>query len=82
METQVKAGGKKDCSTEYSAWFDRSVVLVVLIRGCDVPVRCNIVGESLADVRVHIEPGWEMDIPKDLILAVEDDTVAQDTRIN
>jgi hypothetical protein len=74
METQVKAGRKKDYSIAYSALFNKSVVLVVLIRGCDVPVYwyCSIVGESVAAVRVRIDPGWEMDVQKNLILAVEE----------
>jgi hypothetical protein len=43
---------------------------------------CSIVGESVADVRVRIQPGWEMDVRKELILAVEEDAVALDTRVN
>jgi bisphosphoglycerate-dependent phosphoglycerate mutase len=43
---------------------------------------CHIVGESLADVRVRIQPGWEMDVRKDLILAVEEVVIAAKDRVN
>jgi hypothetical protein len=51
-------------------------VVLVVIRQCHVPMRCRIVGESTADVRVRLEPGWEMDVRKDLILATEDVVIA------
>jgi hypothetical protein len=74
--------GTKDSSPVYSVWFEKSVVLLVVVRQCLVPVPCSIVGESVADVRVRITPGWEMDIRKELILAVEEYVVASDSRIN
>ena len=43
---------------------------------------CSIVGESATGVRVRIQPGWEMEVRKELILAVEEDAVAQDIRAN
>jgi hypothetical protein len=72
--------GKK--SPAYSAWFGKSVVLLVAIRQCRVPMPCSIVGESVAAVRVRIRPGWEMDLRKELILAVEEYVAAPDIRIN
>ncbi len=72
----------KDSSAVYSAWFGKPVVLLVVIRQCHVPVPCRIVGESVADVRVRIQPGWEMDVRKELILAIEEDAVALDARVN
>lgn len=75
--------GTKQISPLYSAWFGKPVVLLVLVRQCPIPMPCRIVGESVADVRVHIQPpGWEMDVRKELILAVEEDAVALDTRVN
>jgi hypothetical protein len=76
------AEGTKNFSPAFSAWFGKPVVLLVVIRQCPVPVPCSIVGESVADVRVRINPGWEMDVRKELILAVEEDAVVQDSRIN
>lgn len=76
------AEGRKDFSPVFSAWLGKSVVLVVAIRQCPVPMPCSIVGESVAEVRVRIKPGWEMDVRKELILAVEEDSGGQDSRIN
>ena len=67
---------KKDFSPLYSSWFGKPVVMLVDIRQHHVPMLCRIVGESVADVRVRIHPGWEMDVRKELILAVEEDAIA------
>jgi hypothetical protein len=82
MVTNMITQGKKDFSPAYSAWFGKPVVLLVVIRKCHVPMPCSIVGESAADVRVRIQPGWEMDVRKELILAVEEDAVAADASVN
>jgi hypothetical protein len=66
----------------YSNWFGKPVVMLVVIRQCHVPMPCHIVGESAADVRVRIHPGWEMDVRKDLILAVEEFVVVPEARAN
>ena len=63
-------------SPTYSGWFGKSVLLRVAIRQCHFPLPCRIVGESVADVRVRIEPGWELAVRKDLILAVEEYVIA------
>jgi hypothetical protein len=76
------ADGTKDFSAVYSSWFGKPVVVLVAIRQCHVPMPCRIVGESAADVRVRIQPGWEMDVRKDLILAVEEVVIAAEDRIN
>jgi hypothetical protein len=76
------AEGTNDFSPLYSAWFGKPVVMLVVIRQCHVPMRCRIVGESAADVRVRIQPGWEMDVRKELILAVEEVVVAKEGRVN
>lgn len=72
--------GTKNFSPVYAAWFGKPVVLLVVIRQCHIPLPCSIVGESVAEVRVRIKPGWEMDLRKELILAVEED--APDSRVN
>jgi len=66
----------------YSAWVGKQVVLVVIIRQCKVPMPCHIVGESAFGVRVRIQPGWEMDVRKDLILAVEEDAMIAEIRVH
>jgi hypothetical protein len=72
----------KDFSPAYSAWFGKPVVLLVIIRQCHVPMPCRIVGESAADVRVRIQPGWELNVKKELILAVEEVVIAPAARVN
>jgi hypothetical protein len=74
--------GTKNVSPSYSGWFGKPVVLIVVIRQCRVPMPCSIVAESITDVRVRIRPGWEMDVRKELILAVEEDGLASDTQVN
>jgi len=74
--------GTKEFSPVYSAWLGKSVVLLVVIRQCHIPMPCSIVGESVAEVRIRIKPGWEMDLRKELILAVEEDSVGPNKRIN
>ena len=66
----------------YSSWFGKPFVMLVVIRQCHFPMPCCMVGESAADVRVRIHPGWEMDIRKDLILAVEEFVIAAEDRLN
>lgn len=72
----------KEFSPVYSVWFGKPVVMLVVIRQCHVPMPCRIVGESAADVRVRIQSGWEMDVRKDLILAVEEVVIAAAERVN
>ena len=72
----------KDSSPVYSSWFGKPVVMLVVIRQCHVPMPCLIIGESAAGVRVRIKPGWEMDVRKDLILAVEEVVIAAEDRVH
>jgi hypothetical protein len=43
---------------------------------------CCIIGESVAAVRVRIKPGFEMDLRKELILAVEECVAGLDNWVN
>jgi hypothetical protein len=70
------------CPSAYSAWLGKPVVLLVVIRQCPVPMPCSIVGESDAELRVRIHPGWEMGVRKELILAVEEGAVANVPQVN
>ena len=69
----MEAEKAADAPPLYSAWFGKPVVLVVALRQCHLPLRCSIIGESNTCVRIRILPvGWEMDVEKKLILAVEE----------
>jgi hypothetical protein len=78
----VITDGTKIQSSAYAAWFGKSVVLLVAIRECHVPMPCCIIGESVAAVRVRIKPGWEMDLRKELILAVEEYVAGPDNWVH
>jgi hypothetical protein len=69
-------------SPAYTAWLLKPVVLLVVVRQCHVPFPCSIVRESAAALRVRFKPGWEMDLRKELILAVDEDAAALDPRVN
>jgi hypothetical protein len=71
-----------NASTIYSAWFGKPVVLVVALRNCHVPVPCSIIGETTCDLHIRVQDGWEMDVQKVLILAVEEDAIAVDASVN
>jgi hypothetical protein len=72
----------RKCSPAYGDWLGKQVVLLVVIRENPVPMPCSIVSESLTSLRILVEPGWEMDVRKDLILAVEEDFIFLDKSIN
>ena len=79
---ELTTGGTKDLASVYSHWLGKLVVLLVAIRGCQIPMPCSIVSESIADICIRIKYGWEMDVQKKLILAVEEYVVALDNRIH
>jgi len=43
---------------------------------------CRIVGESQTDLRIQLQPDWEVDIKKKLILAVEEFVRTTETCMN
>lgn len=69
-------------SPDYSVWYDKLVVMLVVLRQCYVPMPCRILSESRSDVRVRIWAGLEMNVRKELILAVEEESVAPEIRVN
>lgn len=57
----------------YAVWLNQPVVLQVNAGDLKVPLRGTIVGESSEAVRLRIGDGWDVDIYKTMILAVEED---------
>jgi len=76
------AEARKDCSLAYSSLLGQSVVMLVVIRQFWVPIPCRILGESSTHVYVRILPGWEVDIRKNLILALGEVVIAMQERVN
>jgi hypothetical protein len=65
-----------------SSLIGKSVVMLVVLRQYPVPLPCSVIAESADEVRIRIKPDWEIDVRKELILAVEEYTVARDNWIN
>ena len=57
----------------YSNWMGQPVVLQITAGDLKVPLRGTIIGESDAAVRFRVGEGWDVDIYKAMILAVEED---------
>ena len=55
----------------YASWVGQVVILQVAANDLCVPVRGMVVGESETTVRIRVGEGWDMDIFKLMILAVE-----------
>jgi len=60
----------------YAPWVGQAVILQVAAGELRVPLRGTIVGESERAVRFRIGEGWDVDIFKTMILAVEEDNFA------
>ena len=61
----------------YASWVGQAVILQVATADLRVPLRGVIVGESDSAVRVRIGEGWDIDVFKSMILAVEQDEWAR-----
>ena len=61
----------------YATWIGQAVILQVATGDLRVPLRGVIVGESESAVRFRVGEGWDIDIFKPMILAVEQDSWAK-----
>src|SRR5262249_8887332 len=59
----------------YSAWIGQPVVLQVALGDIKVPLRGKLLKEAGDTVRMRIGDGWDVDIYKAMILAVEEDAM-------
>jgi len=59
------------CSGNYSSWLNKPVLLHVVTGGSLTALKCVIVGESKAVLRVRVANLWDIDLFKEMILAVE-----------
>jgi hypothetical protein len=60
----------------YTTWLGQQVILQVAAGELKVPLRGVIVGESDVAVRFRVGDGWDIDVYKPMILAVEEDNWA------
>lgn len=60
----------------YALWIGQAVTLEVAAEELRVPLRGVIVGESDCMVRLRVGEGWDIDIYKHMVLAIELDNWA------
>lgn len=60
----------------YATWLGQPVVLQVALGDIKVPLRGTLLKDGGDTVRVRIGEGWDVDIYKTMILAVEEDAMA------
>ena len=60
--------------TPYTNWMGHAVVLKLAAGDLSVPLRGVLVSESPDAVRFRIGEGWDVDIYKAMILAVEEES--------
>ncbi|PYU85559.1 MAG: hypothetical protein DMG50_00770 [Acidobacteria bacterium] len=59
----------------FEAWIGQSVVLQVALGNIKVPLRGKLLKDGGETVRMRIGDGWDVDIYKAMILAVEEDSM-------
>ena len=62
--------------TGFNGWLGHAVVLQVALGDIKVPLRGKLLKENGETVRMRIGEGWDVDIYKAMILAVEEDGMA------
>jgi len=59
--------------TAYETWMNQPVVMHVVAGELKVPLRGVIVGESPDALKFRVGDGWDVEIFKNMVLAVEED---------
>ncbi len=59
----------------FNAWIGQPVVLQVALGEIKVPLRGKLLKDGGDTVRMRIGEGWDVDIYKTMILAVEEDSM-------
>ena len=59
----------------YQSWIGQAVVLQVALGDIRVPLRGRLVKDGGETLRMRIGDGWDVDIYKAMILAVEQDAL-------
>jgi hypothetical protein len=72
-ETPPEGGGMHSA---FAAWIGHPVVLQVALGDIKVPLRGKLLKEGGDTVRMRIGEGWDVDIYKTMVLAVEEDAMA------
>ena len=72
-EKRESLKGAADMRDIYARWTGQAVLLQVVTGDLRVPLRGMIVGESDDALRFRVGEGWDVDIYKNMIVAVEED---------
>jgi hypothetical protein len=59
----------------FKSWIGRPVVLQVALGDIKVPLRGKLLKDGVETIRMRIGDGWDVDIYKTMILAVEEDAM-------
>jgi hypothetical protein len=59
----------------FEAWIGQPVVLQVALGNIKVPLRGKLLKDGGETVRIRIGDGWDVDIYKAMIVAVEEDSM-------
>jgi hypothetical protein len=60
----------------FEPWIGRAVVLQVALGDIRVPLRGKLLKEASDTLRMRIGDGWDVDIYKSMVQAVEEDAMA------
>jgi len=59
----------------FKTWVGQAVVLQVAVGDIKVPLRGKLLQDGQETVRMRIGEGWDVDIYKEMIMAVEQDAM-------
>jgi hypothetical protein len=59
----------------FKPWVGQAVVLQVALGDIKVPLRGTLLKDGIESVRMRIGDGWDVDIYKEMIMAVEEDAM-------
>ena len=63
-------------NSAFKSWIGQPVVLQVALGDIKVPLRGKLLKEGGDTLRVRIGDGWDVDIYKTMVMAVEEDAMA------
>lgn len=75
LPVTLKFCGVERMDSAFKAWIGHPVVLQVALGDIKVPLRGKLVKDGSDTVRMRIGEGWDVDIYKTMIVAVEEDAM-------
>jgi len=73
-QDEAVGGGALDIA--FAAWIGQPVILQVALGDIRVPLRGKLLKDSGETLRMRIGEGWDVDIYKAMVLAVEQDSMS------